>query len=89
MIMPEINIKNTRPSSADRSLSVIVLLTMLMLFSVEVQAQPGGLEDDPGTSVPVDGGFATLLGAGILYGVRRLKSRHRGEGRKVKDRPVT
>jgi hypothetical protein len=70
-------------------MSMIFLLTVLMMLSVDVQAQPGGLEDDPGTSVPVDAGLSALFGAGILYGARRLKSRHRRIGRKVKDRPVT
>lgn len=89
MIMPEINIKNTHPSSAYRSVSVIFLLTMLVMLSVNVQAQPGGLDDDPGTSVPVDGGLSVLLGAGIFYGAGRLKSRHQCKDSLVKDRPGT
>ncbi len=70
-------------------MSMIFLLTMLMILSVNVQAQPGGLDDDPGTSVPVDGGLSVLLGAGIFYGAGRLKSRHQGKDSLVKDRPGT
>lgn len=72
-----------------RRISMIFLLTVLMMLSVDVQAQPGGLEDDPGTSVPVDGGLSVLLGAGVFYGAGRLKSRHQCKDSQVKDRPGT
>jgi len=81
----KINVVGKRPGY-HRS-SMILLLTLLMAVSGAVQAQPGGLDDDPGQSVPVDGGLTLLLGAGVCYGVRQMKTRVRQRNETVKDRP--
>jgi hypothetical protein len=87
MIMPTLNIRGSRCSSQYRSLSLSLLLITLMMISVGVQAQPGGLDDDPGSSVPVDGGISVLLGAGIYLGARRMKNRYMDKANQVKGLP--
>ena len=87
MIMPTLNIRSMSRSSQCRSLSLSLLLMTLMMISVGVQAQPGGLDDDPGSSVPVDGGISVLLGAGIYLGARRMKNRYMDKGNQVKGLP--
>lgn len=72
--------------SGYRRSSMILLLTVLMAVSGAVQAQPGGLDDDPGQSVPVDGGLSLLIGAGVCYGVRQMRGRVRQGKVPVKDR---
>ena len=70
-----------------RRSSMILLLTLLMAVSGAVQAQPSGLDDDPGTSVPVDGGISLLLASGFTYGLRRIRSDRKSTTKRVKDRP--
>ena len=41
------------------------------------QGPGGGLDDDPG--VPIDGGASLLVGAAIVYGVKKLKGRQQQE----------
>ncbi len=87
MTMFNINMNVAGSRSGYRYASMILLLTLLMAVSGGVQAQPGGLDDDPGQSVPVDGGLSLLLGAGVCYGVRQMKTRVRQRNETVKDRP--
>lgn len=49
-------------------------LIIFIFISVGLQAQPGGSDDlgaDPDSAVPVDGGMALLVAAGIAYGTRK------------------
>jgi hypothetical protein len=66
----------------------MILLALLLVFVNGADAQPSGLDDDPGTTVPMDGGLSLLLGAGICYGAKRLKVRHTGQRFQFKDRPM-
>ena len=85
--MFNINMNVVGNRSGYRRSSMILLLTLLMAVSGAVHAQPSGLDDDPGQSVPVDGGLSLLLGAGVCYGVRQMKTRVRQRNETVKDRP--
>jgi hypothetical protein len=76
MIMFKINIKRLLSASTHHHLIVLMSLTFIVLATLDVQAQPSGLDDDPGSSVPVDGGLSLLIGAGVVYGVKRLKGRN-------------
>lgn len=65
-----------------------MLMAFILVLPLDTLAQPGGLDDDPGTSVPIDGGISVLLGAGIFYGSRRLKVRYSDKRAEVnEDRP--
>jgi hypothetical protein len=49
-------------------------LIIFLFVSIGLKAQPGGSDDlgaDPDSAVPVDGGIALLLAAGVGYGARR------------------
>jgi hypothetical protein len=49
-------------------------LIIFLFISIGLKAQPGGSDDlgaDPDSAVPVDGGIAVLLAAGIAYGTRK------------------
>ena len=91
MTMFNININMNRSISVirDHRLTVLMLLTFMILSVGDVQAQsdPGGLDDDPGQSVPLDGGLSLLLSAGVYYGARRMNQRDRKKSVPVKDRP--
>lgn len=75
-------------SLLNRTLLLSILMTFILVLPLDTRAQPGGLDDDPGTSVPIDGGVSILLGAGIFYGARRRKVRNSCKSVQVKDRPV-
>lgn len=47
--------------------------TCLLVFCyTSVNAQPGWEEPDP-VDTPIDGGIGLLVGAGLLFGVRKLR----------------
>ena len=50
-----------------------LLIICLILFPYILQAQPGGLGDDPGVEVPIDGGLSVLLAAGAAYGIKKVR----------------
>ncbi len=59
---------------------IIAIVTILMMFTpvlLWAQGTPGGSSSlgDPG--VPIDGGASLLVGAGVMYGIRKLKNRKR------------
>lgn len=90
MTMFHININMNRSISAiiHHRLTVLMLLSFMILSVGDVQAQPGGLDDDPGESVPLDGGISLLLGAGVYFGTRRMNQRNRKRSVQVKTRPM-
>jgi hypothetical protein len=91
MTMFHININMNRSISdiIHHRLTVLMLLSFMLLSVGDVQAQsdPGGLDDDPGQSVPLDGGISLLIGAGVYYGARRMDQRNRKRSVQVKARP--
>jgi hypothetical protein len=90
-MMLNININKLSCAVRRQQIMLWMLLTLTVLTSVDAKAleDPGGLDDDPGQSVPVDGGLSLLLGAGVCYGVRQMKTRARQRNEPVKDRPGT
>ena len=40
-------------------------------------AQPGGDFGDPDAMVPIDGGLSLLLAAGVGYGVKKARAKHK------------
>jgi hypothetical protein len=51
-------------------LRLSLALTLAIITSVAVHAQPGF--DDDVEDTPIDGGISLLVGAGIAYGVKRI-----------------
>jgi hypothetical protein len=51
-------------------LRLSLALTLAIITSVAVNAQPGF--DDDVQDTPIDGGIGLLVGAGIAYGVKRI-----------------
>jgi|LauGreDrversion4_1035100.scaffolds.fasta_scaffold05203_2 hypothetical protein len=51
-------------------LRLCLALTLTIITSVAVYAQPGF--DDDVEDTPIDGGVSLLVGAGIAYGVKRI-----------------
>ena len=51
-------------------LRLSLALTLALIASVAVNAQPGF--DDDVEDTPIDGGVSLLIGAGIAYGVKRI-----------------
>jgi hypothetical protein len=51
-------------------LRLSLALTLTIITSVAVYAQPGF--DDDVEDTPIDGGVSLLVGAGIAYGVKRI-----------------
>jgi hypothetical protein len=51
-------------------LRLSLALTLAIITSVAVNAQPGF--DDDVEDTPIDGGVSLLVGAGIAYGVKRI-----------------
>lgn len=51
-------------------LRLSLALTLALITSVAVNAQPGF--DDDVEDTPIDGGVSLLVGAGIAYGVKRI-----------------
>lgn len=55
----------------------VLLFTLMLTFGIvwRVQADDPGLPGgDP--DVPVDGGVAALLVAGVVYGIRKIRQLH-------------
>jgi hypothetical protein len=52
---------------------VIITLSVLLMCSMQVQAQGPGFEDDTEDTVPLDGGLSLLAAAGVGYGIKKLK----------------
>lgn len=66
------------------ALSLGFMFLLICLGSGNAMAQPSGLDEDPGSAVPVDGGLSLLVGAGLLYGWKRVA--RRGDPEKVKSK---
>jgi hypothetical protein len=49
----------------------VLLITLLPLISAATPPPP--LEGDPG--VPIDGGASLLVGAAVVYGMKKLRNR--------------
>lgn len=77
---------------AVRRLCITLTMSIVMLMisvSGQLRAQPSGLDDDPGSSVPLDGGASLLLGAGVAYGITRARKKRRMAGKRVKGLPIS
>jgi len=46
---------------------------VLMCVSLMAAAQPDGNDDDPPPDVPLDGGTSILIGAGVAYGIKKIR----------------
>jgi hypothetical protein len=70
-----------KSSSLKRAaLSALLLCSVFfMLLPLDTMAQgpgmPGGPDYDPDREVPVDGGTAILLAAGLAYGIKKIRQR--------------
>jgi hypothetical protein len=63
-------------------LRLSLALTLAIITSVAVNAQPGF--DDDVEDTPIDGGVSLLVGAGIAYGVKRIYN-NKKEGKRHVD----
>lgn len=65
-------------SLISRAGKLFLVTGMLLMITVCVQAQ-GGVENDPDTPVPVDGGVSLLVAAGVGYGVKKWRDKRRAQ----------
>ena len=59
----------------------LLIVVFLLTFTTGVMAQPDDNgEDPPPNDIPIDGGLAFLLAAGVGYGVKKVRdSRKQGQ----------
>jgi hypothetical protein len=51
----------------------VILICILLLLTVDVQADPDGNGGDPPLNdAPLDGGVSLLIAAGVGYGAKRM-----------------
>jgi len=56
-------------------ITAIIFLLIIMVPSMVFAGPGGGLDDDPGT--PIDGGASLLVGAAVVYGLKKVKDQRR------------
>jgi len=56
--------------------SLILLLSLILLSSPSLIAQPPGFDDDV-EDTPIDGGVSLLVAAGAGYGIKKIRDARR------------
>lgn len=52
--------------------AILTVAILIISFTAIAQAPPDPLDDDPGTTAPIDGGVSLLVAAGIGYGAKKV-----------------
>jgi hypothetical protein len=64
---------------------IYIACLLVLPFALFAQGPPdgGGGGEDPDAGIPIDGGIGLLLGAGALYGIKKVKDQNKEKEQKA------